>query len=394
MSMIAMKIPQIMKYKLYLISMMINSNSEVRQMVDQIFDHSCGHDFGSREKKGKDGTAYTITNEMWGNDIVTRGKRVDQRFEQYIGDREEFADDTVLEGTQIDKDNPSVPYSYLRKLWDMPFPILGHTYMIHPDPVTNFKLIDVDTEEMIAHSEAVGKKLKSEIDMIKLTNTANRLLPRMFVKKFADDMTANLLLMSDAIKSNLSLPKDTKFTFSGNGMHFYAKFDQRKVDEWADKEHKFARPLVCSSNKERGFVRMVGSTNMKVHMQMSFPLFGWDSTEEAFAMANPCFFALQPSKTIERTYQKFDKSGVRTSTAKLSDVIENYRKCCVPSSSKNEDYMRYRLKNEDPELFQKTEQEATAVFGANLDRRYRWETIRMAQEQFTLDYSTIKEMIR
>jgi hypothetical protein len=151
--------------------------------------------------------------------------------------------------------------------------------------------------------------------------------------------------------------------------------------------------LICSSNKERGFVRMVGSTNMKAHMQMSFPLFGWDSTEEAFGMANPCFFALSPSKMIERTYQKFDGSGQRTSTAKLSDIIENYRRCCVPSSSKNEDYLRYRLENEDPELLEKTERESTAVFGANLDRRYRWETIRMAQGQYTMDYGVIKDII-
>ena len=207
-------------------------------------------------------------------------------------------------------------------------------------------------------------------------------------------MVSNLLEMADTMISNLGLPKDTKSFFTGNGMHLYVKHDKEKLDEWKDREHQFKTPLICGSNRQRGFVRTVGSTNMKSHMQLSFPLYGWDDIEEAFSMANPCFFALNPSRIITRTYQRFDMSDRKTTSSKLSDIIENYRRTCTPTSSKNEEYLTYRLKNENPELLERINSGQETLFGETMDRKFRWETIRRAQGQFTLDYSTIKEMIR
>ena len=406
--MIAMKIPQIMKYKMYLISMMINGNPEAHAMTDGIFHNACDADFGTREKTAKNGDRFTIRNEMWGNDIVTRGKRVDSRFEQYIDAREELPETNIVTGLEIDGNNPAVPYSYMRKIWDMAYPIIGHTYMIYPDPWTGHKLIDMDfthTEtkngkaetkhgEMFNHDAKLADKITSAIELVKTMNTANRLMPKASVGNFTSTLVANLNTMSDTVKSNLGLPKGTRTFFTGNGMHIYAPFDQKKIDEWTDKRNGYKTPLICGSNRQRGFVRMVGSTNLKSHMQFSFPLFGWDDIADAFSMANPCFFALSPSRTVERTYGRFDGTGTRTTTAKLSDIIENYRKCCVPSSSKNEDYLKYRLKNENPKLLAMLEAENATVFGATLDRTYRWETIRKSQGQFTMDYDMIRSLIK
>lgn len=408
MSHIQMKIPQVMKYKLYLISMMINGSEQGRSFMDELFLNSCDYDFGTRTKKTATGDLYPIKMKMWGNDIVTRGKRVDQRFERFVTEREDYEGAETIDGVMIDKDNPAVPFSYLRKIWDMAYPIVTHTYQIFPDPVTNYKLVDADFShtatvdgkqvkehgEMHNHDPKLADKIEAQIDLIKTMNTANRLIPKSQLDKFTGDMVSNLLVMADAMKSNLGLPKDTKAFFTGNGLHIYVKHDKDKLDEWKDREHKFKTPLICGSNRQRGFVRTVGSTNMKSHMQLSFPLYGWENIEEAFSMANPCFFAINSGRIITRTYQRFDMSDRKTSSSKLGDIIENYRRTCTPTSSKNEEYLQYRLKNDNPELLKRIESGQETLFGDAVTKTYRWETIRRAQGQFTLDYNTIREMIR
>jgi len=406
------RIPQVMKYKLYLIGMLINSTPMAKEFMGTLFDNSCGHDFGMQKKViKKDGVEKEIEypREMWGNDVVTRGKRVDQ-FEEYLSAREEYSDAKSEMIVNIEPNNPNHVISYLRKAWYMGMPLMCHTYMIFPDPVTHEKLIDMDlwhghvdkdgnrtTEEgeLFAHDEKLAKKLSASVDMIKTLNSNNRLMSQAMIPEFCGTTVNTLLEFADVIRSNLGLPASTRAFFTGNGIHIYTKYDKKKIREWtgAGQQRSHRQMLVCDSvMRERSFVRTVGSMNLKTHMQLSFPLYGWDSIEEAFAMANPCFFGLRTSnRRIVRKLNKFDTTDEIKTEAYLSDIIENYRRCCVPSSSKNREYLKLYIQNNMPELA--TVAEGTKVYGTAVDRRVRWKCMRMAQEQYTLGYGVIKDII-
>lgn len=392
--------PQVIRQKMTFITMFLNSTPMVSEFIDTLFDNSYAYDFGTRTKKMPDGNTYEIDQKMWGNQIISSGKRIDARVEKMVGIREEFQGCEPTEGVMIDKDNPKNITYYEKRAWDLDYPLIESSYQQYPDPVTNEKMIDVDLHgikdkrkvkgNLFTHNPQSAKKLEEKMELVKLHNSSNRLIPTASVAKTAESMTAIFQELSDSVKSNLGLKKSDRTYFSGGGLHVVMNWDKEKMHELKKSD------LVCGSNSYRGWIRLPGATNYAMHMQCSFPLFGWNKVgipiDKAYAMSNPCFFMLRTGNRIQRVYDDFLTGQGKTTEITLQDFLYKFHRATVPSSSLVEQYTTGYLKAFHPDLYMQEIGRNDAVFGRGLDKKLRWQIIRKIQKQHTLPLDEMKRL--
>ncbi len=378
--------------KLYLIRMMLNEHRTCREWMDEVFRNSAYHDFGIfKAPNGHERPA-----RMWGNQTIRRGKRVDGYYEKVL--MEVALDDTMeggklayTDGMIIQPENPQNVPTYEVRGWHRKYPWVGLTYMQYPDPVTGKKIIDVDAEELLNHDAKMGERFVNMKALISEFFLMNKLVPRQKIPDFLE----TILEMSDIVKSNLGLPSSTESFFSGGGIHVYAKYDQEKVDEWTGRDTGMKAPLVCGSNNRYRWVRAPGSYNMGKHGQTSFPLYGWDDIGQAFAMSNPTFFMLRSTSGVSRTFSSFSNGDKRSSELKLKVLLrDEYNRACVPSSSRNRQYIEYDMKINHYDEYV----EVCAKLGEDddlkeeLDPMYVYGLMRKVQSQYALPYEQIADI--
>lgn len=391
--------PQVLRQKMTFITMFLNSTQMVSEYIDTLFNNACGHDFGNRTKifNGKE---YEIRNTMWGNQIISSGKRLDMRVSNMVDMREEYQGCEPVEGAIINSENPQNITYYEKRAWDLEFPLIESSYQQYPDPLTNEKMFDIDLYSikdgkkvegnLFKHNPNISAKLRDKMTLIKLYNSTNKLVPKSAVAKTAEECVCIFQELSDSVKSNLNLKKSAKTFFSGGGLHVVMDWDADRAKELKKAD------MICGSNSYRGWIRLPGATNYAMHMQCSFPLFGWDKfgipIEKAYVLANPCFFILPTGNRIQRTYKDFLTGATKTTEITLRDLLYKYHRATVPSSSLVEEYTKGYLKTFHPDKYIEAIGRNDVVFGRGLDSMFRWEIIRKIQRQHTLSLDEIQRV--
>lgn len=391
--------PQVMRSKLTAITMLLNTTPMVRDFIDTLFENSYRADFGTRTKVFDD-REYQIQNTMWGNQVISSGKRLDARVERIIEARSELDGLEPVQGTVIEKNNPKNITYYEKRAWDLDYPLVETGYQQFPDPVTGEKLIDIDLwgtrdgkrveGNLFTHDEALAKKLDAKMELIKTHNLGNKLVPKMQVAQIAEETIGIARELSDIVLANIGLPKKTRTFFSGGGIHIIMPYNDEKIKKLKKDD------MVCNSNSFRGWIRLPGATNLSKHMQCSFPLFGWDKfgvpIEKAYALANPCFFILPTGARISRKFNDFLTGQPKETSIELKHVLYKYHRSTVPSSSLTEEYTKGYLKTFHPELYVKELELNENVFGRGLDKGLRWKIIRKIQAQQSLSYNELANL--
>lgn len=384
-------IPSVTMDKLYLIRMMINEHKTCREWMDEVFKNSAYHDFGLY----KSPSGHERPARMWGNQTIRRGKRVEGYYERVL--MEIALDETVdegklayVDGMVIQPENPNNVPTYEVRGWHRKYPWIGMTYMQYPDPATGRKIIDIDSEELLNHDAVLGEKFMNTKKFIAEFFMMNKLVPRQKIPDFLQIV----LETADVVKSNLGLPQSTPAFYSGGGIHLYAKYEQEKIDEWTGRKTGMKAPLVCGSNNYYRWVRTPGSYNMGKHGQTSFPLFGWDDINSAFAMSNPTFFMLNSTKAISRTFNGFASGDKRQSALQLKTLLrDEYNRACIPSSSRNRQYIEYDMKiNHNEEYIEACAKVGDSDLKDVLDPLYVYTIMRKVQSQYALPYEQIADI--
>jgi len=381
--------------------MLINSNKDAKKFMDEIFFNSIDHDFGSKED-------YRYA--MWGHWVVLSGKRPEHRIERKLeANLEGIAEDKfqLKLGTIVDPKGEvsyksaesllsTVEYGlertvkrYIYRLWDKNLPQFGHTFMTYPDPVTNKKLVDIDKDELRIHNPQLAQKFEVYLNNIMYYNKKNEIVPN--PKKFTEDFLAVILDLSDTIKSNLNLSSSTNSFFTGNGIHVYMDFKEERISDLKDNK------LVCTSNNYKQMMRIL-SMNLKYHMQIHFPLQGWDDMFEAFRHSNPAFYKIKTSERIEREFNDFITDTTKTTQPLLENVLKKYHRSCIPSSSVNREYLLTHLNFKAPDIKEKAiseaEEYASDYVAGFVEPKIRYEVMRKVQGQYTLSEEQIYRIAR